>query len=468
MNIKRLLFGALLASSFSAMAAGGDAPRYVFYFIGDGMGMGPVMTAQAYNRDILRNDKPLTMMQFPVVSWCMTYSASHSITDSAAAGTALSTGHKTRNGMLGMDADTIPVRSIASRLHDDGWGVGLVTTVSPDDATPGAFYAHVPARRQTYDIGRQAAESGYEFLSGSTWRGAVDRKGNPTDLMDYLRSYPGIDVVHDIASARATDSTRVFLTMLNPFNDSNVGFTIDSLPGALTLPGMTAACIDHLSRVSPDRFFIMVEGGNIDHVGHGNDAASVIREVLNFDQTLGLALDFYRSHPDETVIIVTADHETGGLSIGNRTTGYNSYPGLLTSQRMSKDRYSRELSRLMGNGEPLSWDGFRAFTTLNTGLWDAVSVTDEQEASLRRLYDATLAGSTDDQKTLYATFSALTAEVFKILNDNAGFGWTTTGHSGNPVPVYAIGRGMEGVTTLRDNTDVAPFLLRLVYPEANE
>ena len=157
MKLKNLFLGMFMAASVAVSAS--DA-KYVFYFIGDGMGMGPVLTAETYNRETLKNDKPLLMMQFPVVGWCTTYSASSMITDSAAAGTALSTGSKTKNSMLGMAPDTTVVTSIARLFKDDGFGVGIVTSVAPDDATPGAFYAHVPNRKDFYTIGRQAAESG--------------------------------------------------------------------------------------------------------------------------------------------------------------------------------------------------------------------------------------------------------------------------------------------------------------------
>lgn len=261
----------LLAMALSMATAA--SPRYIFYFIGDGMG------------------------------------------------TALSCGKKTKNGMLGMTPDTVATESMAEVLHNAGWGVGLVTSVAPDDATPGAFYAHVPARSQFYQIGRQAAESGYEFIAGSTWRGFPDGKGGQTDLADYIKS-KDIDLVTSINDARSSKKRRVFLHSANPFSSSNMGFTIDSIPGMLTLPEMTAACIDHLKKVSPDRFFMMVEGGNIDHVGHGNDGATVAVEVVNFNEALAKAYEFYLEHPDETVIIVTADHETGGMSIGNGYVGY--------------------------------------------------------------------------------------------------------------------------------------------------
>lgn len=446
-----------------AMSMSAAAPRYIFYFIGDGMGMGQVMAGQTYNRVALGNSDPLLMMQFPYAGMLETYSASSTVTDSAAAGTALATGHKTRNGMLGVAPDSTAVVSMAEVLHNAGWGVALVTTVAPDDATPGAFYAHVPGRWLTYEIGRQAAESGYEFIAGSSWRGATDREGKPTDLLDYMRSHD-IDLVTSTDAARRSPKRRVFLYSEEPFSDGNVGFTIDSVSGALRLPDMTAAAIEHMQRVSPDRFFMMVEGGNIDHVAHGNDGGTVAVEVYNFNEALAEAYKFYRRHPDETVIIVTADHETGGMSIGNRKVGYTSHTEYIPFQAMSKDMFSRTVKGMRDNPEAiLSWDGFKEFAADKTGLWRSVPVDDKQETRLKELYDAMFEKqqSLADEKTLYSSFNALANEVYRVLNDNQGFGWTTGGHSGNPVPVYAIGEGMEIFGALRDNTVIAPLLMKL-------
>ncbi|MDE6176228.1 MAG: alkaline phosphatase, partial [Paramuribaculum sp.] len=157
-----------VAAALSVQAA---EPRYIFYFIGDGMGMGQVMSARTYAGDVLGRPEAMVMMQFPFAGMLETRSASSTVTDSAAAGTALACGKKTDNGMLGVESDTTSVSSIATILHDAGWGVGLVTSVAPDDATPGAFYAHVPSRGMFAEIGRHAAQSGFVFIGGSAWRG---------------------------------------------------------------------------------------------------------------------------------------------------------------------------------------------------------------------------------------------------------------------------------------------------------
>ena len=148
----------------TAVTAVAAAPKYIFYFIGDGMGPGQVMAAETYNRMTRGSDTELLMMRLPVNAMCTTWSASSPVTDSAAAGTALAAGVKTKNSMLGMGPDSVAVNSIAVDLKEMGYGIGLITNVAPDDATPGAFYAHVPYRGMYYEIGCQAAESGVDFL----------------------------------------------------------------------------------------------------------------------------------------------------------------------------------------------------------------------------------------------------------------------------------------------------------------
>lgn len=170
-------FISALASVLVAGSLFANTPKYIFYYIGDGMGMGQVMGAEAYNRTVLGNNDHLLMMQFPVSAVSTTFSASSPVTDSAAAGTALATGNKTNNGMLGMTPDSTSVTSIAKTLFDDGYGIGLVTSVYPDDATPGAFYTHVPSRSMYYEIGKDAASCGYDFIGGSNLRGI--RKKRP-------------------------------------------------------------------------------------------------------------------------------------------------------------------------------------------------------------------------------------------------------------------------------------------------
>ena len=462
MSIKRLIIAATMAATIAGASA--QTPRYIFYCIGDGMGLGHVMAADAYNRLINNDDTHLTMMRMPVASTAITRSASSDVTDSAAAGTALSTGVKTRNSMLGMNPDTVAVTSIAKTLYDRGYGIGLVTTVAPDDATPGAFYAHVPNRGMYYEIGRQAAESGYQFIAGSQWRGARDKhNGQATDLYDFFEAngVRHVQSAHVADSLSAAGTQRIFLTAEHPFNDSNVGFTIDSISGMLDLATITATGMAHLQRVTPDAFFMMIEGGNIDHAGHANDGATVAVETIAFDKVIAQLLDFYRQHPDETLIVVTADHETGGLSVGNSTTHYSTAYGYVPYQRISKSAFDEYVKTLLNTRRSYYWDDMQEYLTDMLGLWTYIPVTDEQTARLRDIFERVFVNREEipDQKTLYGYYNPFTAEGFNLINDISGYGWTTFDHSGTPVPVFAIGVGAERFTPMLDNTDIPRLII---------
>ncbi|MDE6540535.1 MAG: alkaline phosphatase [Muribaculaceae bacterium] len=457
-NFRQLMAAALLATA-AAATAGTLAPRYIFYYIADGMGMGPVMAAQTYMRVVRGSDTPLLMMQFPTASWCQTWSVSSTTTDSSAAGTALSTGIKTRNGMLGMNPDTVAVTSVAATLHDAGWGVGITTSVAADDATPGAFYAHVPHRSMSYEIDCQAAECGYEFLAGAGLSGLNgDRRD---DILRRMREN-GVQMVYGPDGIKDINSRRVCLLNTPQGRTDDIGYTIDSLQGNLTLPLIAETCLAHLQKHSPDRFFMMVEGGNIDHALHANDGGTAMKEVINFDRALEVAYRFYLEHPDETLIVVTADHDTGGFVQGNNYIPYASNLAVFDSQRKSKERFSEECRDMLRDGHGYSWSDMREKLSADFGLFTAVRVSEKQEKELREMFVRTFElRDSEDQKTLYASFDAFTVAVFRLINDSAGIGFTTTGHSGNPVPLFAIGAGAEAFKGVYDNDMIAPVMLRL-------
>lgn len=462
--IRRILSALILPACFMSLQAA-DAPKYIFYYIGDGMGFNHILNAQMFSDEVLRADSTLTMLRFPVASMARTHSASSDVTDSAAAGTALATGRKTRNNMLGMDADTVAVTSIAKTLFDKGWGVGLVTTVAIDDATPGAFYAHVPSRSEYMTVGRQLAESGYQYAAGAGLRAARDKDGARTPLLDYFAEQ-GVTVACG-PEGLATEADRLLVLSNDTVKTWNVGYTVDSIPGALTLPAMTAAGIRQLSRVSPDRFFMMVEGGNIDHAGHANDGGTIMREVINFDQSLALAWQFYLAHPDETLIVVTADHETGGMSIGTTTTGYSVRPAVAAAQKVSKEEFSEYVKSLARDRRVYHWPDMEEYLAENLGFGSAVKLTPEETAELSEMFENMMAGrnSAPDQETLYATFDGFSARVFELLNDKAGLGFTTIKHTGAPVPVFAVGVGASEFSGVNDNTDLPRKILSIALGE---
>lgn len=416
------------------------------------------MAAEIYNRMVRGSADPLLMMQFPVASMSTTYSADSPVTDSAAAGTALSTGVKTKNSMLGMNPDSVAVNSITVPLKEAGYGIGLLTNVCPDDATPAAFYAHVPNRGNYYKIGKQAAKSDIEFMGGSRWRGAW-KKGKPTDLMKIMADN-GVQTARGLDEFSRLTSRRVVLLNTDTINN-NMGHTIDSIPGAMTLADMTKACISHLMKHTPDRFFMMIEGGNIDWSGHANDGGTIVKDVISFDETLRIVYDFYLQHPDETLIVVTADHETGGLSVGSAATGYNAYLHYIDYQKVSKAVFSDWCKEQLQSGRNLSWEEMKAYLTDNFGFWTYVPVSEKADAALREKFDKTFVQHHgEDQRTLYNSFNEFAVEVFDVMSRVCGFGWTTPNHSGNPVPVYAIGADAALFASQPDNTEIPQLILK--------
>lgn len=460
---KSFLISVILFLTSAVIAYAGDsAPRYIFMFIGDGMGNGHVMSANAYERMVRGNADGLLMTTFPVFSQAVTYSASSPVTDSAAAGTAIATSVKTLNGMVGMDPDSVPVRSIARKLADKGFGVGIVTSVAADDATPAAFYASAPYRKESYMIDSQWPASGFDFLAGAGLYGLADKEGKPTDIVRKFAD-AGYPIVHSIDSIPTRKRSKAVL--LSPATERpwNIGYTIDSLPGALTLPDMTRAGLDLLRRNGHERFFMMVEGGNIDHAAHANDGGAVIKEILKFDDAIRVAYDFYTEHPEETLIVITADHDTGGMSLGNATLHYDAKPWMVDCQRISKERFSDECKALLASRRAMNWEEMQGYLTDKLGLFGPVEVTPEQEAKLREVFDIVFVqGRGEDIESLYNKFNPFAAEAFKVFNDNAGFGFTTGYHTGNMVPLIAIGAGAERFGKLTDNTEISKNILELV------
>ena len=459
MKLRNFLSAVALAATVWGAAA--QSPKYIFYYIGDGMGMGPVMAAETYNRTILKNDKPLLMMQFPVTGWCATYSASSDITDSAAAGTALSTGTKTKNSMLGMAPDTSAVYSVAVDLSKMGYGVGVATSVAPDDATPGAFYAHVPNRSMYYEIGTQMAESGYQFLAGAGLRGLKTTDGKDTDLLTRFAA-ENVQIVRGPEGIKEINSDRVLLLNPEGTKEWNIGYTIDSIAGVLTLPDIAKACLNQLERTSPDRFFMMIEGGNIDHALHANDGGAAIKEILNFNEALAVAFNFYEQHPDETLIVVTADHDTGGMAM-IKPTGAKGGLANIDYQKVSKEQFSEYCKSLLHTRMVYKWQDMRDYLEENLGFFTHIKISDEQEARLEKLFNDTFElRNSADQETLYANFNAFAVEVFQMFNDATGLAFTTTSHSGNPVPVFAVGVGAEKFKAYNNNIGIPTAILRTV------
>lgn len=439
--------------------------RYVFYMIGDGMGANQVLAAQMYQAQT-GGEKALCMTQFPYSGQVTTYSSSNDITDSAAAGTCLASGHKTNNGRLGTGTDGKSVESIATILKQKNWGVGVMTSVAIDHATPGAFYAHVADRNDYYTIGTHLAYSKFDFFGGAGFHKPEDpSQWQVPNLYDLCESM-GYKLAHGYQQGMdmAGNEDRLILLQKNDGIDrsrksESIPYAIDRQEDDLTLAQITEVAIRHLSS-RHERFFMMVEGGKIDYAGHGNDGATNVREVIDFDEAIKVVYSFYLQHPDETLIVVTADHETGGMALGN--SDYTMNLPILQCQQISSWELGQQIRRLYTQYEKkLKWEMVRALFTQTLGFYDRITLTEEEDAMLKAAHKQLVSGKSKTYKTLYQDIDVLGGTAVKIINRKAKLGWTTYSHSASPVPVFAIGRGAEQFSGWHDNSEIAPLMLRL-------
>lgn len=449
--------------------------KYIFYFIGDGMGTNQVLSAEMYRSAI--QGAPLGRIQtlmttFPYSGQASTFSKSNGITDSAAAGTCLATGTKTKNGMLGLDADSTRLTTIAEELKAQGWGVGIMTSVAIDHATPGAFYAHVPKRNQYYKIGQQLAESNFDFFGGAGFHHPQGKRDNKNLNLYRLAEKNGYIIAHGYDEAQYLmvndewkEGDKLILVQKDDDqgakHGNNLPYAIDRKEGDLTLAQIVSTAIPFLER-RYDRFFMMVEGGMIDYACHSDDAATAIGEVWDMDEAMQEAYAFYQAHPDETLIIVTADHETGGLALGN--SDYNLYLDLLQNQRCSAWVLSDLFTQLFKQNKKPTWAQVQAIYHEQLGFWDTVEITAKEEAKLKDLYKKACAKKSKDTETMYKTINSLGVAGVALLNQKAHVGWTTRAHSAHAVPIFAIGVGAERFTGWLDNTEIVPLIRKATQP----
>ena len=449
----------MLAFSVSAQQA-----KYVFYFIGDGMGVNQVLGTEMYLSELKGEIgvTPLLFTQFPYSTMATTFSATNGVTDSAAGGTALATGKKTKNGALGVTKDSERVNSVASWAKENGYRVGVSTSVSIDHATPAAFYAHQDKRSAAYQIGLDLIQTNFDFYAGSDFvdaNNAQAKDGKTYESLYSLAEKAGFTIARGYKDyqkkAKKADKMILFQTeKASQKNNGSIPYAIDRKKGDMSLAEITRAGINFLSKDLSKGFFLMVEGGKIDWAGHANDAATNFREVIDMDEAIKVAYEFYSQHPDETLIVVTADHETGGISIGNGS--YNLNLQALKSQKMSEEEFTLLVNGLRAKYKnQVPWEAIQQALKENFGFWDTVKLNEKQEARLKAVYDKSFGNQPVDlEKTLYSQAEPISSEAKRILNSIANVGWVSGGHSAGHVPVFAIGANAHLFQERIDNTEI--------------
>jgi alkaline phosphatase len=439
-----------------------QTPKYVFFFIGDGMGANSVQLTEMYLASIQGKlgIEPLCFSQFPVATMATHYSASSDVTDSAASGTALATGVKTRNGRLGMDPDCNPLRNMAEMAKAKGQKVGIVTTTGVNHATPGAFEAHQPDRGMYYEIAQDMIANGFDFYGGAALYHENSRPGSPLRPQFEAAGYTICNPQEFQAGWQ--DMQKVLML---PGEGQSITYSIDTVNDApehqqdhVTFKQLVESAVTFLMKDNKKGFFLMAEGSEIDHANHSHDAATCIQEVIDFDEGIKVAYEFYKKYPRQTLIVVTADHETGYLTLGpNKPSDL----AKLSVQKHSMNVLSGMLkARMQERQDVLTWDEIRAFLTRELGLWDSVKMSWEDEKMLRDIYEETVAKrKAGSVKDLYADNAKIVAAGVGLLNKKARVYWVS-GHSSGYVPVFAIGAGSQLFTHKTDNAEIGRLIMQ--------
>ena len=464
----------------------GAAPKYIFLFIGDGFGSVQANAAGAYLAATSGRPgvAPLAMDSLPVYGTATTFAENRLITDSAAAGTALATGRKTFVNRISTAADGVtPLRTVAEAAHGRGMKVGIVTTVSVDHATPAVFYSHRKDRDMYYEISLDLSASGFEYFAGGPFLSPKgDPQGDATALRTGLGSAPASGTMPDSRSVAVSRGYRFAATRAEfdalragdsrivavAAGGDTVPYAIDRSASDMTLALYTKKGIELLA--GERGFFMMVEGGKIDWACHMNDAATAVREVLDFDAAISAALDFYKAHPADTLIVVTSDHETGGMALGWVGRHYESDIALLALQKGSCDAFAAKVDDLRRANPKADFDAVMDLVRDFYGLGTArAPLSADETAELRKAYDALIAGApaagTPERARYDDAFGGknpVGVAACLILAHKAGIGWTSFSHSAASVPVRAIGPGSELFAGAQDNTDIPRHIFELM------
>lgn len=441
--------------------------KYIFLFIGDGMAFPQRVAAEQYL------GKKLLMNTFPAQGMTTTYAANRFITGSAAAATALACGIKTNIGMIGITPDGRRVKSIAEMAKEKGMKVGIISSVSLDHATPSGFYAHVKKRNQYYDIAVQLAKSNFDFFGGGGLKDTLNKKKNSVnfqgDALKIIRD-SGYQIIKDKQMFLKLKKGNGKVVVINPWLQDAAAepYSIDQTDKDISLAELTEKAIEILD--NRHGFFIMVEGGKIDWACHANDAVTAIKDTIALDEAIKVAYNFYKQHPKDTLIVVTGDHETGGLTLGFAGTKYATYFDILHRQNLSFRRFTDEFVKKMKTNKKFTFEDVKPLISKHFGLQFTGSADNPlllkpyEVVELVNAFAMTMKNNIDEHDPatylLYGGYDPLTVTITHILNNKAGIGWTSYKHTAVPVPTSALGVNAGVFNGYYDNTDIAKKIMR--------
>lgn len=472
--------------------------KYVFLFIGDGMSYSQIQLTNYYlnavenEGEVLRTQNKLNMLNLAVTGSAQTYDSTSFTPDSASSATAIATGHKTWSGCLNVSEDfSEKYETIAEKLKKQkDYKIGIVSSVNINHATPAAFYAHQESRSNYYEIGLELLESDFDYFAGGGFRRKTGDDGDKENLYD-LAKEAGYMVVRKQEKAQnlKPSDDKVIVVTENMADRNAMNYELDRENEEWALADYVEKGIELLENETG--FFMMVEGGKIDWACHANDAGSMIADVIALDEAIGKALDFYERHPDETLILVTGDHETGGLSIGFAGTNYDTFLTNLKNQKISYVKYDADYVSAYRENETPFENVMEDITELfglqyspteeekmfhedsadaheNAAGEETLELTNYEYNLLKEAYEETMQRTGEETEfsqedyIKYGSYEPLTVTITHILNNKSGINFSSYAHTGLPVEVFAQGVGAEKFNGYYDNTEIYKKLAQLV------
>lgn len=478
-----------------------QTPKYVFLFIGDGMSYpqvqltnyfvsansqeGNKVSVNGEEKEILSSKNQLAMMNFQIAGSAQTYDSTSFAPDSASTATSIATGHKTWSGSINVSEDfTQTYETIAEKLKKQkDYKIGIISSVNLNHATPAAFYAHQESRNSYYEIGQEMIASNFDYFAGGALKQPTGAKEDQTDLYS-LAEDAGYKVIRtqDEAEALRAEDGKAIVIAETLADDDAISYELDRAEDEWALADYVEKGIEVLE--NDTGFFMMIEGGKIDWACHANDAASTIKDTIALDDAVEKAVEFYNEHPDETLIIVTGDHETGGLTIGFAGTDYDTFLTNFNNQKISYAKYDsdyvssykenktdfntvmEDITELFGLAAPAEGGNEAVQQKDSADLHPesnnsgALEMTDYEYSLLKSAYETTMSRTGEEEEfgqeeyIKYGSYEPLTVTITHILNNKSGINFGSYAHTGLPVEVLVQGAGAETFDGYYDNTDI--------------
>lgn len=435
-------------------------PRSIILLIGDGMGINQVRLADIYAREVLGTELVVNTIRTRGTN--TTYSADSEVTDSAAAASAIYSGYKFNGRSLNVLPDGKKAFTIAQAAKKAGKSVGAISTTRITHATPAALFAHTPNRDEENLIAEQLVEFAPKVALGGGRRHFIpqsqegSKRNDDRNFIEEMKAkgYVYVSVADELKAIDSATTDK----LLGLFSASHMAYEIDrinapELGSQPSLSEMTEVALKILAK-NPNGFLLMVEGGRIDHACHAHDAKAMIDDMLAFDEAIRVALDYQKAHPD-VLVIVTGDHETGGMGLGIGTE-YLTNISVLQSIKISLEYLDGQIKKEPAKAEELVEASF------------GFELTDDEKERLFR-HDPESALDAVDDPYVQANpdvptyiFSWAHLVLSNIESEQARVGWTSYAHTAQPIITYAVGPGEEMFSGFFDNTDIAKRMAKLL------